>query len=60
MFGTMKFGHICSYVCDQPGSKYFKTMRPVPPDFKKVTVLARKAPEEDIISTYSVLFKKIT
>lgn len=35
MFGTLKFNHICTYVCDYPGSKYFKTVRPVPPNFKK-------------------------
>ena len=41
--GVMKFSHIHAYLCETPGSKYFKTVKAVPPDNKKQTVVVRKA-----------------
>lgn len=43
LMGIIKFNHIQSNLCEAPGSKYFKTTQPIPPDNKKQTILIRKA-----------------
>ena len=55
----LKLNHIAAYLCDVPGSKYFKNNIKVPPENKKEAVILRRAPEEEIIATYKALYEKI-
>ena len=55
----LKLNHILAYVCEAPGSKYFKTSKVVPPDNHKQTVLVRKAPEEEVLAAYRKEYCKL-
>jgi hypothetical protein len=48
----MKFNHILSYVCESPGSTYFKATKVIPPNLNKQAVLVRKANDEDVKAAY--------
>lgn len=49
---AMNFNQILAFVCDVPGSPYFKTTKIVPPNPNKQTVVLRKASEEEIVAAY--------
>lgn len=54
----LKLSNITSFVCDPPGSVYFRTTKIVPPNPNKQTVLVRKANDEDIKAAYQEQYSK--
>lgn len=54
--GPMKFNQILTQICEGPNSRYFKSIKVIPPNPNKQNILARRASKEEIIQTYKEVY----
>lgn len=56
---SLKYNHIATYLCDNPESRFFRSMKIIPPNPQKQNILMKRAPLEEIIAEYRSATKKI-